>query len=68
MKRLGHHFFANLFGSKGSIEKVETSKEVFTTSSGQPHVLQEKMQEKKVKPWRNGDSNYFASSVGIRLG
>jgi len=48
MKRLGHQIFANLFGSKGSIEKVETSKEVFTTSSAQPHVLQEKMQEKKL--------------------
>ena len=48
MKRLGHHFFANLFGSKGSIEKVETSKEVFTTYAGQPHVLQEKMKEKKL--------------------
>ena len=48
MKRLGHQFFANLFGSKGSIEKVETSKEVFTTYAGQPHVLQEKMKEKKL--------------------
>src|SRR5688572_27421670 len=48
MKRLGHHFFANLFSSKGSIEKLETSKEVFTTSSAQPHVLQEKMKEKKL--------------------
>jgi hypothetical protein len=48
MKRQGHHIFANLFGSKGSIEKVETSKEVFTTSSSQPHVLQEKMKEKKL--------------------
>jgi hypothetical protein len=48
MKRLGHHIFANLFGSKGSIEKVETSKEVFTTAAAQPHVLQEKMKEKKL--------------------
>jgi len=48
MKRLGHQFFANLFGSKASIEKMETSKEVFTTYAGQPHVLQEKMQEKKL--------------------
>ena len=48
MKRLGHQIFANLFSSKGSIEKVETSKEVFTTSSAQPHVLQEKMKEKKL--------------------
>jgi hypothetical protein len=48
MKRLGHHIFANFFSSKGSIEKVETSKEVFTTSAAQPHVLQEKMKEKKL--------------------
>jgi len=48
MKRLGHQIFANLFSSKGSIEKAETSKEVFTTSSSQPHVLQEKMKEKKL--------------------
>ena len=48
MKRLGHHIFANLFSSKGSIEKVETSKEVFTTWAAQPHVLQEKMKEKKL--------------------
>ena len=48
MKRLGHHIFANLFGSKGSIEKVETPKEVFTTFAAQPHVLQEKMKEKEL--------------------
>jgi hypothetical protein len=48
MKRLGHHIFANFFSSKGSIENVETSKEVFTTSAAQPHVLQEKMKEKKL--------------------
>ena len=47
MKREGH-FFANLFSSKGSIERPETSREVFTTSSSQPHVLQEKMKEKKL--------------------
>ena len=48
MKREGHHIFANLFSSKGSIERAETSKEVFTTSSAQPHVLREKMKEKKL--------------------
>jgi hypothetical protein len=50
MKREGHNIFANLFGSKGNIEKAETSasKEVFTTSSAQPHVLREKMKEKKL--------------------
>jgi hypothetical protein len=48
MKREGHHIFANLFSSKGSIEKVETSGEVFTTSSAQPHVLREKMKEQKL--------------------
>jgi len=46
MKRLGHHIFANLFGSKGSIEKVETSKEVFTTYAGQPHVCRRKCKKK----------------------
>jgi hypothetical protein len=48
MRTLGHHIFANLFSSKGSIEKAETSREVFTTSSAQPHVLREKMKEKKL--------------------
>jgi hypothetical protein len=48
MKRLGHHIFASLFGSKGSIEKVETSKKVFTTASAQPDVLREKMKEKNL--------------------
>jgi hypothetical protein len=48
MRRLGHQIFANLFSSKGSIEKAETFKEVFTTSSSQPHVLREKMREKKL--------------------
>jgi len=48
MRRLGHQIFANLFSSKGSIEKAETSREVFTTSSAQPHVLREKMKEKKL--------------------
>lgn len=48
MERHGHQFFANLFSSKGTAEKMETSKEVFTTSSAQPHVLREKMQEKEL--------------------
>ncbi len=48
MKREGLHIFANLFSSKGSVEKAETSKEVFTTSSAQPHVLREKMKERKL--------------------
>ena len=48
MERQGHHIFANLFSSKGSSEKAETSKEVFTTSSAQPHVLREKMKERKL--------------------
>jgi hypothetical protein len=48
MKREGHHIFANLFSSKGSVETAETSREVFTTSSAQPHVLREKMKEKKL--------------------
>jgi len=48
MERQGQRIFATLFSSKGSIEKAETSKEVFTTASAQPHVLREKMQEKKL--------------------
>ena len=48
MERQGLHMFANLFSSKGSAEKAETSKEVFTTSSAQPHVLREKMKEQKL--------------------
>lgn len=48
MERQGLHMFANLFSSKGSAEKAETSKEVFTTSSAQPHVLREKMKEKEL--------------------
>jgi len=50
MKAEGVYLFANLFGSKGSIEKQEssTSSEVLTTSSAQPHVLREKMKEKKL--------------------
>ena len=47
MKREGH-IFANLFNSKGSSEKPETSREVITTASAQPHVLREKMKEKKL--------------------
>jgi hypothetical protein len=50
MKAEGVFLFANLFGSKGSMEKQElpTSTEVLTTSSAQPHVLREKMREKKL--------------------
>ena len=49
MEAEGVHLFANLFGSrKGSIEKQESSTEVLTTSSAQPHVLREKMKEKKL--------------------
>jgi hypothetical protein len=48
MERQGHHIFANLFSSKASSEQAETSKEVFTTSSAQPHVLREKMKEREL--------------------
>ena len=48
MKRDGLNIFANLFSSKGSIEKAETSGEIFTTASAQPHVLREKMKEKQL--------------------
>ena len=50
MKAEGVHLFASLFGSKGSGGKQEASpsSEVLTTSSAQPHVLREKMREKKL--------------------
>ena len=48
MERQGQFIFANLFSSKGTSEKAETSKEVFTTSSAQPHVLREKMKEREL--------------------
>lgn len=48
MKREGGYLFANLFGSKGNVEKAETSTEVFTTAMAQPHVLREKMREKEL--------------------
>jgi len=48
MNREGGNLFANLFGSKGNVEKPETSTEVYTTSMAQPHVLREKMKEKEL--------------------
>jgi hypothetical protein len=49
MNAEGVNLFANLFGSKGRIEKQESSSsEVLTTASAQPHVLREKMKEKKL--------------------
>jgi hypothetical protein len=48
MKAEGINLFANLFGSKGNVEKPETSAEVYITSSAQPHVLREKMKEQKL--------------------
>lgn len=47
MKSEGTYLFANLFSSKGNVEKQETT-EVLITSSAQPHVLREKMKEKKL--------------------
>lgn len=49
MKREGVHLFATLFGGKGgSVETPETSRDVITTSSAQPHVLRERMKEKEL--------------------
>lgn len=50
MRTEGVRFFANLFSSKGNVEKPETSglTDVVTTSSAQPHVLREKMREKEL--------------------
>lgn len=49
MKREDGNLFANFFGGR-SMEKAGTSSstEVLTTSSAQPHVLQEKMKEKQL--------------------
>jgi hypothetical protein len=47
MKREDENLFANLFSGR-SIEKGESSTEVLTTSSAQPHVLREKMREKEL--------------------
>ncbi len=49
MRSEGVRFFANLFSSKGNVEKPETSgsTDVITTASAQPHVLREKMKEKE---------------------
>ncbi|HEU5145902.1 MAG TPA: hypothetical protein VFT90_04270 [Chryseosolibacter sp.] len=48
MMREGVNLFANLFSSKGNVEKPETDMEVFTTAMAQPHVLREKMREKEL--------------------
>ena len=50
MKKEGGYLFANLFGSKGNVEKPETiaSTDVLTTPSAQPHVLRERMKEKEL--------------------
>jgi len=48
MTREGVNLLANLFGTKGNVEKPETMKEVVTTPSAQPHVLREKMMEKSM--------------------
>jgi hypothetical protein len=49
MKAEGVYLFSNLFGSKGTgKQETSTSEEVLTTSSAQPHVLREKMKEKKL--------------------
>jgi len=50
MRTEGMRFFANLFSSRGNVEKAETSTltDVVTTASAQPHVLKEKMKEKEL--------------------
>jgi hypothetical protein len=42
-------FFSSLFGEKGGSPKVQpSSMDVITTAAAQPHVLREKMKEKKL--------------------
>ena len=49
MRREGVNLFATLFlGKRGRVETPETSREVITTSSAQPHVLRERMKEKEL--------------------
>lgn len=49
MKEEGASLFASLFGGgRGNVEKSQEATEVLTTSSAQPHVLREKMKEKKL--------------------
>jgi hypothetical protein len=50
MNRKKFRLFANFFNAEGGAGKTEayTSTEVFTTSWAQPHVLREKMAEKKL--------------------
>lgn len=48
MTKEGVNLLANLFGSRGNVEKPETMREVVTTPSAQPHVLREKMMEKSM--------------------
>ena len=48
MKKEGLGLFANFFSSRGNVEAAQTSREVTTTSSAQPHVLREKMKEQQL--------------------
>lgn len=49
MKRENFYFFAKFSGDKGgATPETSESKEVFATASAQPHVLREKMREKKL--------------------
>ena len=46
MKKVSASFFGNLFGAKGTAPA--TTSEVRITSSSQPHVLRQRMQEEKL--------------------
>ena len=49
MKKERFYFFAKFSGDKGGVvPETSESKEVFATASAQPHVLREKMKEKKL--------------------
>ena len=49
MEKKKFYFFAKFSGDKGGVQpEISESKEVFATASAQPHVLREKMKEKKL--------------------
>ncbi len=48
MKKENTSFFGNLFGAKGKAPASQQATSVVLTSSSQPHVLRQRMQEEKM--------------------
>jgi hypothetical protein len=48
MKKENTSFFANLFGAKGKAPATQQATSVVLTSSSQPHVLRQRMQEENM--------------------